>query len=189
MWHFGKRDQMDQKVSCRVILRCGGDVKMELRPVMKLPIFKISGIVQWKHGFYIGLTIASIVPLFALSGTFFAWNLVKKNVDNDARELFEKRTAEVESTFNRRLDVYLTALYSTRGIFGLRQDITAYDWHKYFEKSKVREQYPGMSTIGYIERVKSTEKTKLLENWKAESDINPTLRAQLAINPEAEKSE
>lgn len=104
-----------------------------------------------RFGFGSGLAWGLL--FLGLLGTFIFWNLARKQQEEDERERFTARCHELR---NDMIEALRNGERVLRGAaILLPADATAgiKTWQTYLDQLAVSKLYPGISTIGYIERV------------------------------------
>lgn len=109
----------------------------------------------WRNNTINGLSmLAMIVLIMPLGITFYAWKFVYESNYQKSHSGFEVLVKENEKALMYRLNSYKSALLGGAGFFQGSESVERDEWRHYVEAIKIRETFPGMSGIGFIEPVK-----------------------------------
>lgn len=70
---------------------------------------------------------------------------------------FENAVLSTEDLISRRLQLYMTTLRGTAGLYSVLDTVTAADFHAYVSRLGVQEHFPGIQGIGWSERVEAMD--------------------------------
>jgi signal transduction histidine kinase/CheY-like chemotaxis protein len=94
--------------------------------------------------------------------TCFAWRVatLSSTAENLAR--FDRSANSLLYAFKSRMAVYTNALVYTRNLMNLKPDLTAEEFKSFVRGMNLKEEYPGIQSIGYIRRLSSQGLKKML---------------------------
>jgi signal transduction histidine kinase/CHASE1-domain containing sensor protein len=110
--------------------------------------------LHWRGADVGQLPLASLLLLMLPLGlTFYAWKATTENNFQRGAAKFETLTIESEKALQNRLASYGSALLGAAGFVQGSARVSPEEWRTYVEAIKVRENFPGMNGIGWIEPV------------------------------------
>jgi signal transduction histidine kinase/integral membrane sensor domain MASE1 len=110
--------------------------------------------LRWRGEHVGGLPLASLLLLLLPLGlSFYAWKATTENNFQRGVAKFETLTIESEKALQNRLSSYGSALLGAAGFVQGSARVSREEWRTYVEAIKVRENFPGMNGIGWIEPV------------------------------------
>lgn len=83
-----------------------------------------------------------------LGATYYAFRSSK--LENAGR--FDRTVTTLANTLRSRMTVYLNALLYTRNLFDVKPDLTGEDFSGFVSGMRLQEIFPGIQTMGYVER-------------------------------------
>ena len=86
-----------------------------------------------------------------VGASFFAFESAK--VENAGR--FERAIGAFNDTLRSRMTVYTNALIYTRNLFHVKPDLREDEFNRFVQEMALRENFPGIQTLGFIERMNS----------------------------------
>lgn len=94
--------------------------------------------------------------------TCFAWRVatLSSKAENLAR--FDRSANSLLYAFKNRMAVYTNALVYTRNLMNLKPDLTDEEFKNFVRGMNLKEEYPGIQSIGYIRRLSSQGLKKML---------------------------
>lgn len=119
---------------------------------------------------------ALLLLLLPLGLTFYAWKATTENNFQRGEAKFETLTIESEKALQNRLASYGSALLGAAGFVQGSSSVSSEEWRTYVETIKLRENFPGMNGIGWIEPVARTDIPAFLARAREQSpgfDIHP----------------
>lgn len=116
----------------------------------------------------IGLTLL-VLPLVI---TFLAWRFLAGTAHQQSRQHFETLARESEQALNTRLAAYAGATRSGAAVFQSSVQVSRDEWRTFTESLRVRDDYPGMLGLGWIERFAWTGKSEYLERVRKDGAPN-----------------
>ncbi len=70
-----------------------------------------------------------------------------------AEERFRRAVLSTEDLIDRRLHLYVVTLRGVAGLFSVLDTVTVEDFHRYVDRLRIQEHYPGIQGIGWTERL------------------------------------
>lgn len=101
---------------------------------------------------------ALIVLLFTLLLTGTAWYYTSENVEKEDRARFQKEVDGATEVIRRRIESYIDALFATRSLFSVRENVTHADWNKYVDLLALQKRHPGIHDLVFARYVSKEEK-------------------------------
>lgn len=111
-----------------------------------------------KIGKFLAKSITIVTFISGLLVSLGMWWLFSKNVENQLILKFQSDTHQMVSLMEQRLNLYKNVLFGAQGIFAASDEVTEEEWSTYVEELRIKENYPGVSGMGFIKRVTDEEK-------------------------------
>ncbi len=102
---------------------------------------------------------ALLLLLLPLALTFYAWKGTTENDYQRGEAKFRTLTIESEKALQNRLDSYGNALLGAAGFIQGSTAVSRDEWRTYVETVRVRENFPGINGLGWIQPVANDD------NW------------------------
>lgn len=110
-----------------------------------------------------------------LGATYFAFK--SSQLENSSR--FDRIVTNVTNTLRNRMTVYINAILYTRNLFDIKPDLSREDFSNFVRGMRLRENFPGIQTMGYIERLSRADaKTRLKQMGLTLDDAQSSPDAQ-----------
>jgi len=141
---------------------------------------------------------ALLLLLLPLGLTFYLWKAATENDLQRGHAKFESLTIESEKALQNRLASSANALLGAAGFMQGSTGVSREEWRTYVETIGVRENFPGINGIGWIEPVAPAAEPQFLARRRADGNpdfaIHPALPGGpdyviTYIEPEAGNSE
>lgn len=120
-----------------------------------LPLTLVLGgraMLIWRERAVRGLQSISLVLLVLPLGlTFIAWKSLSETSHRQSQASFDALAKESEQALHARLSAFVGATRSGGGIFQSSQFVSREEWRTFVEALRLREDYPGMLGLGWIE--------------------------------------
>ncbi|HTL69996.1 MAG TPA: diguanylate cyclase [Candidatus Eisenbacteria bacterium] len=100
---------------------------------------------------------AAAVLLLSVSAALYLWKAARENADRQVHFRFEAQTKEIAFFVQKRLELYGNALYSLKALFTV-SDVGPSEWSTFTETESLRERYPGLTALRFIQRVPASER-------------------------------
>ncbi len=124
-----------------------------------------------------------LVFVLLLGFTLFAYRITQANLDRAEALQFENEVQKTFSLLHESLSVYENLVFAAKGFVEGSKKIERTEWETFGKDVDLIERYPGLSAIGYIERVAAGGKKAFLEEMRQEGFPDA------AIYPEGEREE
>jgi PAS domain S-box-containing protein len=109
--------------------------------------------VMWRERAVRGLQALSLMLLVLPLGlTFIAWRSLAESTYRQSQSHFESLARESEQAIHARLATYASAARSGGGIFQSSVFVSSDEWGTFVDALRLRDDYPGMLGLGWIER-------------------------------------
>lgn len=101
-----------------------------------------------------------LLLIIGISTTFFSAFIIKKDIDKIASSEFQFECKEISNKIDLRLHAHARLLQSGVAFIAASDTVNRADWHKFVEKSKVKEDLPGILGTGFslLVRAENLEK-------------------------------
>lgn len=93
------------------------------------------------------------VVAICLLGTFLVWNMIRHNIELENRAHFDQLVHDAESIVTRRLQSYEHMLWGGVGLFKASDHVSHDEWRQYIHSLDLKDRYPGILGMGYIQPV------------------------------------
>lgn len=111
------------------------------------------------------LIVLSLVFVFFLVSTFFAWKITSDVASQEAKNRFYEDSLKIQSWTQQRLDLYLLAAEGLKNTVEISGDISSDQWSNYIKKLGLIEKYPGISSLSYSPRVENQGKISYIGKY------------------------
>src|ERR671920_255990 len=132
--------------------------------------------------------VAYAVLLVALALTLLAFYYVRQNVEASVRDQLDETVRAAQDAIDRQMDSYVEAMLGSRGLFYASSSVEEGEWDDYANGIDLEERYEGMQALGYIERIKISEKEDF-EDQIADRLREEGLGDRPALRPEGQRLE
>nr|MBA4116559.1 CHASE domain-containing protein [Rubrobacter sp.] len=130
---------------------------------------------------------AYAVLLFALMLTFLAYDYVRRNVADVAKDRFDEAARTTHDVIEGEMNSYVDAMLGARALFYASQSVDRDEWRGYASGIDLEDRYEGMQILGYAKLVEPEEKSAF-EDRLASTFGDEEPRNGLAIRPGGERS-
>ncbi len=124
--------------------------------------------------------LAYMVLVLALIVTFLAHYYVRETVEESRSDRFDEEVLATQEAIDRRMDSYVDAMRSARGLFYASDSVAAEEWRNYASGINLEDRYKGMQVLGYAKRVRPAERSafedELSSMFQEAGRQDPTLR-------------
>lgn len=134
---------------------------------------------------FIGLLVL-FVPLMA---TLMAWQIERRDVEQQAKFQFLKEIEEYSILIKERVPYYLAPLRGLQGLFAASKNVERDEWEKYVKTLNLEERYQGLSALNFIRYVKQGEKAAFVEFVRVDTTLNPQGYPDFHITSEGDRDE
>jgi PAS domain S-box-containing protein len=111
---------------------------------------------------------ALLLLLLPLALTFYAWKATTENDYLRGEAKFRTLAMESEKALQNRIDSYANALLGAAGFIQGSSAVSREEWRTYVETVRVRENFPGISGLGWIQPVEAAELERFVAGMRAE---------------------
>ena len=116
------------------------------------------GQVTWRESRIGRLPLAALLLLLLPLGlTFYAWKATTENDYQRGEAKFATLTVESEKALQNRLASYGTALLGAAGFIQGSSAVSREEWRTYVDTIQLRDNFPGMSGMGWLQPVPDTD--------------------------------
>jgi PAS domain S-box-containing protein len=109
------------------------------------------------------MQVAYLVLALSLIPTAVVYFRVRDNVESRERTRFERMVREQRAAIEQRIPHYVDQMMGVRGLFMANSLVTPEQWQQYLASIDIHSLYPGIGTLGYIERVDASDKDAFLK--------------------------
>ena len=115
--------------------------------------------------------------------TFYAWKFFAESAQRQSKVHFETLAKESEQALHTRLSAYASATRSGAGVFQSSQHVSRAEFRRFTETIRLRDDFPGMIGLGWVERIRAADEAEFLARVRADGapdfKIHPDLDAPL----------
>ncbi len=104
------------------------------------------------------MRVAYVVLALSLIPTAVVYYRVRANVESRDRTRFDRLVREQRAAIEQRIPHYVDEMMGVRGLFMANPVVTPSQWQEYLSSIEIPSLYPGIGTLGYIERVEASGK-------------------------------
>ena len=112
--------------------------------------------------------IGVMLLVLPLGLTFYAWKFFAESAQRQSKIHFENLAKESEQALQNRLASYASATRSGAGVFQSSDFVSRAEWRRFAETIRLREEFPGMIGLGWIERVRAADKSAFVARVRAD---------------------
>ncbi len=138
-----------------------------------------------KHPLMYAALVFAVFVLLA----FFIYFWVRDYNAGEAKQRFQGNAALVEGEIKRRLESQVPLLFGARGLFSASESVKRSEWASYFSGFDSAGLFREISTIVFVEIVKSDEKDSFISGVRGDISVFGTGFPDFRIFPESEKDE
>jgi PAS domain S-box-containing protein len=110
------------------------------------------------------MQVAYLVLALSLIPTAVVYFRVRDNVETRERTRFERIVREQREAIEQRIPHYVDQMMGVRGLFMANTVVSPEQWQQYLASVEIPSLYPGIGTLGYIERVEASDKDAYVES-------------------------
>lgn len=119
---------------------------------------------------------AWMVLLVCFALTLLAWYGVYRQAIRNAEQQFELHVRDVVYSIEERLRQHEQILLGCAGLFEASESVERAEWHTYVERLRLKENYPGIQGIGYVQVIKPADLEAHIAAIRAEGFVDYTVR-------------
>jgi PAS domain S-box-containing protein len=131
--------------------------------------------------------IVFAIVLGAILITYLSWKFVKDQLTLQAQADFDQQVEKTIGIIEDRFNSYQNAIYSTRGLLDSSETVTSTEWATFVKSLNIAKQYPGITSLSYIQHVPAAEKDTFIKEMRKETTNTGVSLASFTIYPEATK--
>jgi signal transduction histidine kinase len=118
------------------------------------------------------LWVPGLVLLASFSLTLFATYYAHRSARLQSRQEFETAVYHAHAAVQNRMDSYLALLRGGTAFYAADPNITREDFHKYVERLRLAEYYPGIQGFGFSAAVRAHEMDTMIARARGEGLTN-----------------
>src|SRR5215217_1044072 len=108
------------------------------------------------------------------------------------RQRFQSQAERIQHVIEERMEVYLTLLRATSGLFAVQEPVHGKAFHTFVSKLELRQRYPGLQGIGFSRRIAPAEMERLVASMRRQGisefrirpdDLRPELNVIVFLEP------
>ena len=135
--------------------------------------------VEWRHRMLRSVHALGLVLLVLPLGlTFYAWKFFAESAQRQSAMHFETLAKESEEALRTRLASYASATRSGAGVFQSSDFVSRAEWRRFTETIRLRDEFPGLMGLGWIERVRAVDEKLFLERVRADGSPDFSIHPQ-----------
>jgi len=116
------------------------------------------------------LWLAYLVLGLSLIPTALVYFRVKANVQLRDKQRFERLVNNERAAIEERIPHYVDEMMGVRGLFAANPSVSTNQWQQYLASVEIQKAYPGIHTLGYLERVAAGDKESFLKRQQTQGD-------------------
>ncbi len=93
-----------------------------------------------------------IISLLLVVSTLGTWYITKSLAKKETARIFNDEASVIESWITNRFELYKTIVYSLQAFLSSNKTVTEEEWQTYAETLKIKERFPGITSISFIKR-------------------------------------
>lgn len=105
-----------------------------------------------------------IIFFVFLIATFFAWKITSGVVEQESKNRFSQNSLNIQALIQVKLNLYILGAEGLSGLIEGSDDVRRDEWSTYIKKVKLIENYPGISSLNYVEKVIDKGKLAFVES-------------------------
>jgi PAS domain S-box-containing protein len=126
---------------------------------------------------------AMLLLLLPLALTFYAWKATTENDYQRGEAKFQTLAIESEKALQSRIESYGNALLGAAGFIQGSTEVSRDEWRTYVDTVRVRENFPGISGLGWVEPVSEKYLPDYVQRMR--EDRAPTFHVHPSSGPGA----
>lgn len=123
-----------------------------------------------------GKALPFVLFILLITGAIIGSILIHMNAKNTANERFMRTSNSVAVTVQNRLRYYENALGQTASMFMASEDVTSDEFQTYTENMGIKNEYPGISAIGYAPILRRSQLRAFVSKQKSQGDSGYKIR-------------
>jgi PAS domain S-box-containing protein len=128
--------------------------------------------LRWRGHALGALPVAGLlILLLSLGVTFYAWKLVAHSVYEKNAAEFSALAQESEKALQHRIDSYQQVLWGGVGFFRGAESVSRAQWRTYVEAIDTPHNFPGITGLGWIADVPSSDIPAFVEKMRREGQV------------------
>ena len=140
--------------------------------------------VSWRGAPLGQLPFAAVLLLVLPVGlTFYAWQVISENDYQRGDAKFETLAIEGEKALENRLASYGNALLGAASFIQGSADLSRSQWRTFADGIRLRENFPGLNGIGWVEPVESAQLADYVQRRRADGSPDFAVHPQVPGGP------
>lgn len=135
------------------------------------------------------LMVASVIFIVFLVATLFAYKITSDVAQQESRNRFYQDSLNIQSLIQIKLNLYILGAEGLAGFVEGTDNVKRDEWSNYIKKIKLIKDYPGISSVTYIEKVENKDKLAFIESVRKDNSLNPKGYPDFNIYPEEARDE
>ena len=131
--------------------------------------------------------ISVILLIVFTSGAGIGWAYTNSQVNGDSHDAFVQKVQSTRNNLQKRMDVYIEALYGFRGLFNANKSVERNEFDAYFNGLNLTTDFPGFNAISYIAHVKRGDLAAFTNSVRHDTSVNPAGYPSFLVYPANEK--
>jgi signal transduction histidine kinase/type II secretory pathway pseudopilin PulG len=122
-------------------------------------MFFVQKVADWRQReFFLIHWLPTLIIFITFMGvTVWSWQAAKDRAEQDRREELIARTEETENRIFQRASIYQEILRAGAVLFQSSQDVTREEWQTFAELFEIKERYPSVRGINFIDVIPKSE--------------------------------
>lgn len=124
-----------------------------------------------------------------LVSTFIAWRVTSDVVEQESKNIFYQNSLNIQNWVQAKLNLYTLGAEGLSGFIEGNDNVRRDEWLTYIKRVNLIEDYPGISSVNYVEKVESKNKKAFIESVRKDTSLNSKGYPDFNIYPDGERDE
>ncbi len=112
------------------------------------------------------------------TATFFLWNSVRVNSEEEMRMNFEYGIRETVIRIEQRMLAYAQVLRGMEGLFNSSDSVEHREFRAYFNSLQLEKNFPGIQGVGFSLLIQASDKEQHIRSVRRETDPSYTIKPE-----------
>lgn len=113
------------------------------------------------------MLVAYVVLGLSLIPAAVVYYRVRANVETRERGRFERVAQDKRAAVEQRIPACVGEMMGLRGLFAADTSVSSDQWQRYVDSTRIQMLYPGIRTLGYLEKVEANQLQMFLKHARA----------------------
>jgi CHASE1-domain containing sensor protein len=135
------------------------------------------------------LFLPSLIFIFSLVLSFFAWKETEIFIEYQRQEQFNDAAREIVIRAEDRLNEYMDVIFGARALFAASKSVERDEWSAYVNSLPINERFSGMQALSFVKRVPLKDKENFIEEVQNDTSLISEGYPDFIIHPEGDREE